>query len=100
MCSVRRRNVGTASAVLGTARQIGQALSVAIATLVMAVIIGRHDIMPADYPNLLTSIRTSFAILTAIAVFGVFASLSRGSGQAADGDDSVTISEESPSSTV
>lgn len=100
MCSVRRRNVGTASAVLGTARQIGQALSVAIATLVMAVIIGRHDIMPADYPNLLTSIRTSFAILTAIAVFGVFASLSRGSGQAADGDDSVTISEEGPSPTV
>ncbi len=86
MCSVRRRNVGTASAVLGTARQVGQALSVAVATLVMAVIIGRHDIMPADYPNLLTSIRTSFAILTAICVFAILASLSRGSGPPPEDD--------------
>jgi EmrB/QacA subfamily drug resistance transporter len=87
MCSVRRRNVGTASAVLGTARQIGQALSVAVATLVMAVIIGRHDIMPADYPNLLTSIRTSFAILTAICVFAILSSLARGSGPPPDDEE-------------
>jgi MFS family permease len=84
LCSVDRRYVTTASATLGTARQVGQALSVAIATLVMAVIVGRETIQPADYPDLLVAIRVTFAILTVICAGGLAASLARGSSSLAE----------------
>ncbi|MFN2166655.1 MAG: MFS transporter, partial [Anaerolineae bacterium] len=73
MSSVDRSRVTTASATLGTARQVGQALSVATATLVMALIVGRHDIRPADYPNLLLAIRVAFGILTFVCALGLAA---------------------------
>jgi hypothetical protein len=49
--------------------------STGLATLVLALEIGRHDIVPADYPKLLTSVRISFLIFTALSVAGVAASL-------------------------
>ena len=76
--SVDRHRVTMASATLGTARQVGQALSVAIATLVMAVIVGQGEIRPADYPDLLLAIRVAFGIMTVICAFGLAASLARG----------------------
>ena len=78
MGSVERRYVGVASASLGTMRMIGQAISIAVATLVLAVIVGRHDIQPADYPHLLSAVRITFALMTAVCVAGVVASLARG----------------------
>jgi len=78
MGSVERRYVGFASASVSTVRMIGQAVSIAIATLIMAVIVGRHDIRPADYPQLLTAMRITFAILTGLCALGVMASLVRG----------------------
>jgi len=79
LSSVERHHVTMASATLGTARQVGQAMSVAIATLVMAAIVGRQDIKPADYPDLLLAIRVTFAILAFICALGFAASLARGS---------------------
>ena len=79
LSSVPRHQITTASTILGTARQVGQALSVAIATLVMAAIVGRHDIRPTDYPNLLLAVRVAFAILTAVCVLALVASLAQGS---------------------
>jgi EmrB/QacA subfamily drug resistance transporter len=78
MGSVERRYVGVASASVGTMRMIGQAISIAVATLVLAVIVGRHDIQPADYPHLMTAVRVTFAIMTVFCVAGVAASLARG----------------------
>jgi len=78
MGSVERRYVGVASASLGTMRMIGQAISIGVATLVLAAIVGRHDIRPADYPNLLTAVRITFAVMTVLCVVGVAASLARG----------------------
>ena len=78
MGSVDRHRVTMASATLGTARQVGQALSVAIATLVMAVIVGQGEIRPVDYPDLLLAIRVAFGIMTVICAFGLAASLARG----------------------
>ncbi len=79
LCSVDRSRVTMASTTLGTARQVGQALSIAIVTLVMAAIVGRGEIQPADYPDLLVAIQVSFAILAFICVLGFAASLARGS---------------------
>lgn len=76
--SVERRYVGFASASISTVRMVGMAISIGVATLVMAVIVGRHDIQPADYPNLLTAIRTTFAIFTGVCALSVVSSLVRG----------------------
>jgi MFS family permease len=78
MSSVERRNVGVASASLGTMRVAGQALSMALATLVLAVVVGRHEFTQADSANLLTGIRISFAIMAVLAAASVAASLARG----------------------
>ena len=76
MGSVDKRYVGTASATSGTMRVTGQTISIGIATLVLAVVVGRHQqIGPADYPHLLTSIRICFVIFAAFCVAGLVASL-------------------------
>jgi hypothetical protein len=59
-------------------RLVGQAISIALATMILGVIVGTQTIAPADYPNLLTAIRVTFAILTALSIVGVAASLARG----------------------
>jgi len=77
MGSVEKRRLGTASATLATMRVTGQNLSMGVATLVLAVIVGRHEIEVVDYPNFLTSMRICFAIFAALCVLGVAASLVR-----------------------
>jgi EmrB/QacA subfamily drug resistance transporter len=75
MGSVDRRYTGVASATIGTMRLTGQSISMGLATLVLAVVVGSHPIGPADYPNLLTSVRITFAIFTVLCMVGVAASL-------------------------
>jgi EmrB/QacA subfamily drug resistance transporter len=78
MGSVDKRYVGFASGSISTVRTIGMSVSVAGATMVMALVVGRHDITPADYPNLLTAVRTAFAVYTALSAVAVLVSLVRG----------------------
>lgn len=75
MGSVEKRFLGVASATLATMRLAGQNLSMGIATMVMAIVIGRHAIEPADHPQVLTTVRLSFLIFTVLCAFGVGASL-------------------------
>jgi len=75
MGSVEKRYLGTASATLGTMRLAGQSMSMGLATLVLAIFVGRKVIEAGDYPNLLTTVRVSFAIFTVLCVLGVAASL-------------------------
>jgi EmrB/QacA subfamily drug resistance transporter len=82
MGSVEKRQVGTASATLATMRMTGQNLSMGLATLVLAIVVGRHEVEPVDYPHFLTSVRISFAIFAALCVLGVAASLARPKKQA------------------
>jgi len=82
MGSVSKPSVGTASATLATMRLVGQNLSMGLATLVLAVVVGRHEIGPADYPGFLTSARITFAIFAALSALGVAASLVRTRGPA------------------
>lgn len=75
MGSVEKRYLGVASATLGTMRLAGQNISLGIATLVLALVVGKGVIEAADYPNLLTSVRICFAIFTVLCALGVGASL-------------------------
>jgi MFS family permease len=73
--SVEPRYVGLAGATLATMRVTGQSLSQGIATLVLAIVVGRHVIAAGDYPHLLTSVRVTFAIFAALCVLGLASSL-------------------------
>lgn len=78
MSSVQRRLYGVASATLSTMRTVGQTLSIGMAVLIFAIVIGHVEITPAYYPQLMTSIRLTFTLFAVLCVFGIFASLSRG----------------------
>ena len=78
MGAVERRDYGVASATLGTMRTIGQMLSLAIATLLFALIIGPVAITPPYYPAFLRSSHIAFVIFAAACTAGIFASLARG----------------------
>jgi MFS family permease len=78
MGSVSRKEIGMAGASVGTVRVVGQALSVALATLVLAVVVGRQTIEPADNPALLDAIHITFGIMAALSALSVVASLARG----------------------
>ena len=75
MGSVDRRYTGVASAAIGTVRLAGQSISIGLATLVLAVVMGA-GVKPADdLPGLLTSIRVTFGIFTVLCLVGIGASL-------------------------
>jgi EmrB/QacA subfamily drug resistance transporter len=78
MGSIEPRYLGFAAGSISSVRTIGMATSIAAATLVMAQIVGRHDIVPADYPHLLTAVRVTFGIFTGLCAFSIVASLVRG----------------------
>jgi EmrB/QacA subfamily drug resistance transporter len=79
MSSVGKAVYGVAAGTLATMRLTGQALSLGIATLVLALFVGRVEITPESSPALLQSIRTTFMVSALLCVAGVLASLVRGS---------------------
>ena len=78
MGSVERKDVGPAGAMVGTMRVAGQALSVALVTLVLAVTVGRHSFTSVDYPHLVTGIHIAFIIMAVLCALSILASLARG----------------------
>jgi EmrB/QacA subfamily drug resistance transporter len=75
MGSVEARSVGVTSATIATMRQSGMSISIGVATLVLALEVGRRAIEPADYPGVLTTVRICFLIFAALSAVGVGASL-------------------------
>jgi MFS family permease len=75
MGSVDRRYVGVAAATSSTMRVSGQSFSMGIAALVLAVVVGRHELGPSDHAGILTSVRTTFLIFAVLCVIGVLAAL-------------------------
>lgn len=78
MSSVEKKYYAVASGTLGTMRQIGNMLSMAIVTMTFSVNIGMVQIIPENYPLLLTSLKVTFAIFAVLCFVGIFASLARG----------------------
>ena len=78
MSSVQARFYGVASSTLGTMRLVGQAMSMAVVTMVIALYLGHTTLSMASAPRLLSSMRTSFIVFSLLCSLGVFASLSRG----------------------
>jgi EmrB/QacA subfamily drug resistance transporter len=78
MGAVESRFYGIASSVVATMRVLGQMFSMGIAMLIFTVLIGRVEIVPAYYPQLVKSVRVAFTLSGMLCVAGVFASFARG----------------------
>lgn len=78
MGSVEKRFYGVASSTSGTMRLIGQAISVATATLIIDLYVGSAQLSPATAHLLLKSVNVSFIVFAVTCIGGIFASLARG----------------------
>ena len=78
MSAVEKRYYGIASGAVGTMRLLGQMLSMGIATLVFAILIGRVQMTPATFPALIKSVQLAFLIFAGLCGLGIFFSLARG----------------------
>jgi len=78
MGSVERKYYGLASGSVGTMRLVGMMISMGIATLVFALLIGRVPITMETYPLLIKGIRVAFSVFAVLCLGGIAASLVRG----------------------
>jgi MFS family permease len=78
MSSVEKNFYGIASATMATMRMVGQMLSMGIAMLVFAWIIGNRMITHENSMLLIISAKIIFGILAVTCLGGIFASLARG----------------------
>lgn len=78
MGSVATHQYGLASGTAATMRLLGQMMSMATATVVLALLVGREAIEPHNYDRFLLSVRTAFTISALLCMAGVFFSLFRG----------------------
>jgi EmrB/QacA subfamily drug resistance transporter len=78
MGAVEKQNYGMATSMVGTARLIGQMLSMGIVAFVMNAYVGNSAITTQVQPAFLTSARVSFAVFGILCLLGLFASLNRG----------------------
>jgi EmrB/QacA subfamily drug resistance transporter len=79
MSSVDKRFYGIASGLMGTARLVGQTLSMAITALVFSIYMGSTQIAQADHADFILSVKSVFIIFTLLCFAGIFASYARGS---------------------
>jgi len=78
MGSVGKRSYGVASATLATMRLVGQMLSMGVASLVLALFVGREAVGPERAAGFVAGMRAAFVLYALLCVVGVFASLARG----------------------
>ena len=83
MSSLEKRFLGIASATVSTMRLTGQMMSMGIATMIVHVFIGEADIIPANYPMFMKSVKITFLLFSVLCFLGVFASMARGKHQRA-----------------
>ncbi len=79
MGAVEKRHYGLASGMVATMRLLGQICSMAVATVVLALLVGREAIVPSNYERFLLSIQTVFMISAGLCFCGIYFSWFRGS---------------------
>ena len=87
MGSVRRSNYGLASSMVSTMRGIGQTLSMGVASMLLGVYVGAHEVTrTAFHPEFMASFHVGFAVFSVLCLVGIFASLVRGNLRGPDGN--------------
>jgi MFS family permease len=77
MSAVERKYYGVASGITSTIRLLGQMVSMGIAMTIFAIILGRVEITPEYYPQVMMSVHFAFIVFMVLCVIGIFASLVR-----------------------
>ena len=77
MSAVEKKYYGVASGIVGTMRLLGQMLSMGIATMIFAIVIGHVEITYEYYPAVTLSVRYAFVLFTVLCLIGIIASLQR-----------------------
>jgi len=77
MSSVEKRQLGNASGMTGTVRMVGQTLSMGIATMLLAIYMGKAKVTPENHYQFLAAMKTGFVVFSALCIVGIFASLQR-----------------------
>jgi MFS family permease len=78
MGAVTPRFYGTASGTVATMRLVGQMISMALVTVVFALMIGKTAISPDNYNQFLTSMHLCLVIFSVLCFVGIAFSLYRG----------------------
>ena len=78
MGAVEKHQYGLASGAAATMRLLGQMFSMAMATVVLGLVVGRQAIVPENYHLFLQSIHTVFALSAVFCLSGVYFSWFRG----------------------
>jgi len=78
MGAVEKRYYGLASGTVATMRLLGQMFSMAMATVVLSMVVGRQAIVPENYGLFLRSIHTIFILSSLLCLTGVYFSWFRG----------------------
>ncbi len=78
MSSVQNRHYGIASGILSTMRTAGQAFSMGISSMMIAVYVGKNPINPQNFDSFLSCVSVTFSIFAVLCVIGIFCSLARG----------------------
>lgn len=77
MSSVEKKHYSQASATTGTMRLTGQAFSMGIAGMAIALQVGNQKIVPDVYPAFMHSLQITFTIFAVLSAIGVYASSRR-----------------------
>jgi|WetSurSiteA1Bulk_404760.scaffolds.fasta_scaffold00451_6 EmrB/QacA subfamily drug resistance transporter len=80
MSSVEKKQLGNASGMIGTMRNVGQTFSMAIALMLLALFMGQAKIAQSNYPQLLAAMKIGFIVFSVLCIAGIFASLARNRG--------------------
>lgn len=78
MSSVEKRYYGIASGTLGTMRLLGQMLSMGIAMMIIAVMVGKVEITRDVSDQLMSAMSIGFVIFSVMCIIGIFFSMARG----------------------
>lgn len=78
MGAIEKKFYGVASASLGTMRLIGQALSMAVITLMFSLYVGDVELSLAASDSILNGTKTAFLVFSVLCFCGIFPSLARG----------------------
>lgn len=77
MSSVDRKQLGNASGMLGTMRNVGQTMSMGIAMMLLALFLGQEKVQPSNHAEFIASMKTGFSVFSILCIAGIFASLAR-----------------------
>lgn len=75
MSAVDKKYFGVASATLSNMRSMGQIFGMGIVMIVISTILGNVEIIPSNYPELITSLRISLVAIAVLSAAGIFTSI-------------------------